>query len=400
MIQDSVNKVIYEGNGQATEFFYPFEITKNTDVKVMTVSLDGVETVLTNDYFVDVEKSIVLYPGWAEGESPPNADDYLPLADGWKLVIYRDVPYTQEVGMFEQYPFNVLEGMIDKTTILAQQLKDEAQRSMRLGVAVDNTDISMVVPHGQGTSFRWSDDGKRLEVTEDPAEVKRAVEQMASTVAEQTRTATESANTAVDSATSAKESAEKAQAAADGVATGQVQADWSEDSTLSKAYIKNKPNVQYIRMDGVDYPQTKAEWVEGAAKTADLDKVKTSVANLSQEVDEVSSKTDDVEKMITENIAYIDSFVVESWRSDDGLSWYRKYSDGWIEQGGYTSTTTATYPLPFANTDYTLLTGSNRGGSSNSGNFNYITKWSETGFTHALDSNQKVWWYAVGKGAE
>ena len=204
MIQDSVNKVIYEGNGQATEFFYPFEITKNTDVKVMTVSLDGVETVLTNDYFVDVEKSIVLYPGWADGESPPNADDYLPLADGWKLVIYRDVPYTQEVGMFEQYPFNVLEGMIDKTTILAQQLKDEAQRSMRLGVAVDNTDISMVVPHGQGTSFRWSDDGKRLEVTEDPAEVKRAVEQMASTVAEQTRTATESANTAVDSATSAK----------------------------------------------------------------------------------------------------------------------------------------------------------------------------------------------------
>lgn len=256
MIQDSVNKVIYEGNGQATEFFYPFEITKNTDVKVMTVSSDGVETVLTNDYFVDVEKSIVLYPGWAEGESPPNADDYLPLADGWKLVVYRDVPYTQEVGMFEQYPFNVLEGMIDKTTILAQQLKDEAQRSMRLGVAVDNTDISMVVPHGQGTSFRWSDDGKRLEVTEDPAEVKRAVEQMASTVAEQTRTATESANTAVDSATSAKESAEKAQAAADGVATGQVQADWEETDTMSKAYIRNAPRFVVVstRVRGDDEP--------------------------------------------------------------------------------------------------------------------------------------------------
>ena len=27
---------------------------------------------------------------------------------------------------------------------------------------------------------------------------------------------------------------------------------------------------------------------------------------------------------------------VESWRAEDGSSWYRKYSDGWIEQGGIT----------------------------------------------------------------
>lgn len=27
--------------------------------------------------------------------------------------------------------------------------------------------------------------------------------------------------------------------------------------------------------------------------------------------------------------------LIETWKSEDGTSWYRKYSDGWIEQGGY-----------------------------------------------------------------
>lgn len=117
------------------------------------------------------------------------------------------------------------------------------------------------------------------------------------------------------------------------------------------------------------------------------------IADVSAGLTRVETKMDEY----TDNVAYIDSFIVESWRS--GTEWYRKYSDGTIEQGGYVSTTTATYPLPFANTDYTLLTGSNRGGSNNSGNFYYVTAWTTTGFKHALDSNQKVWWYAVGQGA-
>lgn len=354
MIQDSVNKVIYEGNGIATEFVYPFEITKNTDVKVMTVSPDGVETVLTNDYYVDVEKSMVRYPDWADGEEPENADDFIPLPGGWKLVVYREVEYTQDISMHDQYPFNVLEGMIDKTTILAQQLKDSTERSMRLGVAVDNTNVNLVIPHGKGTSFRWSDDGERLEVTDDPAKVQKVVENLASTVQVQSdaaiasaeiafdaaaratasetvaaraetnaktymdsaevymemteeyrdsaavsatsaassetasyksslsastsantatsaaqdatrsantasiaaTTATQKAASAEESAESAAQSAKKAKDAADGVATGQVQADWNENDNASKAYIRNAPRFIAVseRLRGDDEP--------------------------------------------------------------------------------------------------------------------------------------------------
>lgn len=53
------------------------------------------------------------------------------------------------------------------------------------------------------------------------------------------------------------------------------------------------------------------------------------------------------------------AYVVETW--DDGAgNWYRKYSDGWIEQGGITTGNASTagavisLPMEFANTDYFL----------------------------------------------
>lgn len=49
--------------------------------------------------------------------------------------------------------------------------------------------------------------------------------------------------------------------------------------------------------------------------------------------------------------------VVESWSS--GRNWYRKWSDGWIEQAGEQPTltldTTVTFHTPFTNTNYTVL---------------------------------------------
>jgi hypothetical protein len=54
-----------------------------------------------------------------------------------------------------------------------------------------------------------------------------------------------------------------------------------------------------------------------------------------------------------------DAYIVESWIATNNQSWYKKYSDGWIEQGGWVDTNpatgTITMPLAFANTDYNVL---------------------------------------------
>lgn len=53
------------------------------------------------------------------------------------------------------------------------------------------------------------------------------------------------------------------------------------------------------------------------------------------------------------------SHVIETWKSDDDMSWYRKWSDGWIEQGGiihiYPYLTHINLAIPFKDNNYTLL---------------------------------------------
>lgn len=40
------------------------------------------------------------------------------------------------------------------------------------------------------------------------------------------------------------------------------------------------------------------------------------------------------------------AYITETWKSTDGTSWYRKWSDGWIEQGGsYTSSDNSSYTI-------------------------------------------------------
>jgi len=50
---------------------------------------------------------------------------------------------------------------------------------------------------------------------------------------------------------------------------------------------------------------------------------------------------------------YMD-FVIDAWRSDDGVSWYRKYKSGWIEQGGITNYPNVKFPVSFMNINYTV----------------------------------------------
>jgi hypothetical protein len=86
--------------------------------------------------------------------------------------------------------------------------------------------------------------------------------------------------------------------------------------------------------------------------------------------------------------------VAESYSAN---SWYRKYSDGWIEQGGKASfssreTLVITLPLAFSNTNYTPIFSTNASGTS----------WLAAIYTtfFSLDSNSTeadAWWYACGK---
>lgn len=128
------------------------------------------------------------------------------------------------------------------------------------------------------------------------------------------------------------------------------------------------------------------------------------IADVSAGLTRVENKMDEY----TDNVAYIESFIVETWRSDDGLSWYRKYSDGWIEQGGtllWSATRNPGAKLITLSTPFTADTYSVKLETLQSAGGTFGTStWGRTttqfyGFTYGHgsdDKSQGMMWYACG----
>lgn len=182
MLTDIENRITYSGNGNATEFAYQFKILDRTDIKVLLTDADGEEKLLTKDYYVDVEKNVVRYPGYAVGAEVPESERPAVLPTGWKLTIYREVPVTQETDLPDQYPFNQVEAIGDKLTMIAQQLTDAASRSLKVNIS-KSADVDTTIPWANGKSFRINDDGTKVELTEDPAKVLPTAQSLAAAAA-------------------------------------------------------------------------------------------------------------------------------------------------------------------------------------------------------------------------
>lgn len=206
MIGSSENRISYNGNGIATEFAYTFKILEKSNLKVLHVAADGTEELLTTDYYVDMEKSVVLYPGYAPGAEIPEQNRPPILPVGERLVLYREVPITQESALDKHWPFNVIENGLDKLTIICQQIWDRLQRSFYVSEST-SSNFDPKVPIEAGKTFRVKDDGTGFEVTEDPGKVIDG----ATALLERT---TEQANIAVESSTNAQNAANVAEAVA------------------------------------------------------------------------------------------------------------------------------------------------------------------------------------------
>lgn len=233
MIAHVDNRITYNGNGNATEFAYQFKILDRTDIKVLLTDADGKEKLLTKDYYVDVEKNVVRYPGYAVGAEVPESERPPVLPTGWKLTIYREVPVTQETDLPDQYPFNQAEDIGDKLTMIAQQLTDVTGRSLKIGVST-SADIDTTIPWENGKSFRISDDGKTLELSEDPAKVLPLAQGVYAQAQAQAQSASASAAAAAKSEDSAAASASEAGNSAQAASTSAASA--AENAELTSGY--------------------------------------------------------------------------------------------------------------------------------------------------------------------
>lgn len=270
MINTSESRIIFNGNGTATEFPYSFAINNDTDVKVMTVDPAGVETVLDSDYYVDVTASKVIYPGYPPGEEPAESERPPVLPIGWQLVVYRDIPITQEANLGNVWPFNVIEDALDKITMILQTSRDTSDRGLKVSESAPS-DVDVVVPIAANMALKWDAQGKKIVLTTDPADVLPQAQNLLQQTTEQANIATNKANAAAESALAA--------------ATSETNAGAHEDKAQAWAESETSP-------DGEPDSKSAKTWAGESSDSAELaQKWAESDESPDGEVDSKSAKT-------------------------------------------------------------------------------------------------------------
>ena len=161
MIEQTVARVVYQGDGRTKEFPFAFPVLDRKFVVVVISDRHGREKTLTSDYYVDMDKKVVLYPGYPKGEEPAEAERPAVLAPGEKIVIYRNTQVSQLTSLGDKWPFDVCEKALDKLTMIDQENKESISRTVRLAGATEEVEVVLPPPE-KDTAIGWSEDEKSV----------------------------------------------------------------------------------------------------------------------------------------------------------------------------------------------------------------------------------------------
>lgn len=153
-VETTNNRKDYTSNGTVTVFPYDFVLLDDTDLDVY---LDGVltasgYTVTRNANDVGGNVTFSVSPGT--------------LAVPVDVLLYRQVPITQPTGLEveSKLPSPTLEGMSDRLTMIAQQLKETSDRSITLDISSTSTGLVFPSPEAD-MLIGWNAAGTALENT-------------------------------------------------------------------------------------------------------------------------------------------------------------------------------------------------------------------------------------------
>jgi len=238
-VSTTTARVSYAGNGSTTTFNIGFYFLADSHLKVILRAADGTETVktLTTDYTVS-------------GSGNPSGGLITMLtapATGQTLVILRNAPQTQDVDYQPNDPFPATthEQALDKLTMIAQQLQNDVNRSLKIA-ETDSTNLTTTVPtstlrankalvFGADGALTISDDDYNDQLADVTAQASAAASS-ASAAATSASGAATSASSASTSATSAGSSATAAAASAAAAAASAASGMYSAVQDKSSNY--------------------------------------------------------------------------------------------------------------------------------------------------------------------
>ena len=133
-VESTITKVIYSGNGVATEWPVPFKYNKPDHLHLLVTDAKGAHELVTSNFQVQVTEAgdtSILYP--VSGQ---------PLAAGKRLTIFRATPQTQIVDLIYGGAFapEVLEeDGLDREVMMIQELQEGLDRAVKVGIDADET---------------------------------------------------------------------------------------------------------------------------------------------------------------------------------------------------------------------------------------------------------------------
>lgn len=248
MIGVEANRIVYRGDGITTSFPYTFTVLEKADIVVTLVDKERKKKTLTGNYFIDMDKKEIIYPGYAPGEEPAEAERPPVLPEGWYLVIQRKTKIDQQTSLGDKWPFDVTEDALDKITRILQDLDTDSKRHLEVSVEASGIDPMLPSPKAN-MGFYWDETGTKLVEGLNPNAASESAAASASAAATSETNAAASANIAkawsmsdsspdgVFGNKSAKTWAEEAKASASNSANS---ASASNSSAETAAYYANK----------------------------------------------------------------------------------------------------------------------------------------------------------------
>lgn len=278
MIGVEANRIVYRGDGITTSFPYTFTVLEKADIVVTLVDKERKKKTLTGNYFIDMDKKEIIYPGYAPGEEPAEVERPPVLPEGWYLVIQRKTKIDQQTSLGDKWPFDVTEDALDKITRILQDLDTDSKRHLEVSVEASGIDPMLPSPKAN-MGFYWDETGTKLVEGLNPNAASESAAASASAAATSETNAAASANTA--KAWSMSDSSP------DGVSGNKSAKTWAEEAktsasnsansaSASKSSAATAANYANIAMGYAEAPLGQApngsksarEWAEIAASRA------------------------------------------------------------------------------------------------------------------------------------
>lgn len=215
MIEQSVTKVSYTGDGSTKVFPFSFPFNKASDIHAAIYdSSTEATTELTSDYYVDTSGKKFCYPGYPPGQEPAASQQPAVLKRTQTITIYRQTEISQLTDLGDKYPLPNIEAMGDKSIMILQEHNEQLARCVKTAISDTETPEqrylemqTYVSATRQSAAEAASSAGYAQDMANDAAASEHNAATSASSAKASAQAAAQSAGDAGDAANRAKSSA-------------------------------------------------------------------------------------------------------------------------------------------------------------------------------------------------